>query len=53
LNRPKKLSAIEGQNEAEKELRPSGHRSVELHFGVCLQQNVYAGVGSAKKFTEW
>jgi hypothetical protein len=27
------------------ELRPLGHRSVELHFDVCLQQNVYAGWG--------
>jgi hypothetical protein len=28
-----------------KGLRPRGHRSVELHFDVCLQQNVYAGWG--------
>jgi hypothetical protein len=27
----------------EKELRPFGHRSVELHFTFCFQQNAYGG----------
>ena len=27
----------------EKGLRPFGHRSVELQFGVCFQQNAYGG----------
>jgi len=29
----------------EKQLRPIGHRSVELGFDLCLQQNVYPRVG--------
>ncbi|HTL17269.1 MAG TPA: hypothetical protein VL793_08530, partial [Patescibacteria group bacterium] len=29
----------------EKRLRPLGHRSVELHFGLCLQQKRLWGVG--------
>jgi hypothetical protein len=38
-----KLSAVGGLKNEERRLRPLGHRSVELHFGVCLQQNAYGG----------
>jgi hypothetical protein len=39
------LSAVGGLKNEEKRLRPLGHRSVELHFGLCLQQKRLWGVG--------
>ena len=38
-----KLTVIEHPKKREKGLRPVGHRSVECHFGLCLQQTVYGG----------
>jgi hypothetical protein len=38
-----KLNRIEALKNGEKELRPFGHRSVELEFDVCFQQSVYGG----------
>jgi hypothetical protein len=40
-----KLTAIEALKNAKKGLRPLGHRSVELRFDVCFQQNAYGGWG--------
>src|SRR5215472_11845929 len=40
-----KLSLIEALKNGKKALRPVGHRSVELGFGFCFQQNAYGGVG--------
>jgi hypothetical protein len=39
-----KMTSIRLAKTIEKRLRPSGHRSVELWFGFCFQQNVYPGV---------
>jgi len=36
---------------SEKGLRPLGHRSVELHFSFCFQQNVLGGWGRGLKDT--
>jgi hypothetical protein len=36
---------IQGQNKAKKGLRPVGHRSVEVGFGLCFQQKWYPRVG--------
>jgi len=38
-----KMTAIRQDKTSEKGLRPLGHRSVELHFGFCFQQNAYGG----------
>jgi len=40
-----KLIAIGSLKNVKKGLRPVGHRSVELHFGFCFQQNAYGGWG--------
>jgi hypothetical protein len=39
------MKVIRGRLNAKKQLRPSGHRSVELHFGLCLQQKCPKGGG--------
>jgi hypothetical protein len=38
-----KMTPIRLAKTTEKELRPLGDRSVELHFDVCFQQNAYGG----------
>jgi len=40
-----KMTPIRPGKTTEKGLRPSGDRSVELHFGFCFQQNVKGGWG--------
>src|SRR5262249_9676261 len=51
-SRQKKLNTIQGQNEAKRELRPVGHRSVELHSDVCLQQKRYPGWSRSEKLPD-
>jgi len=43
------MNAIRGRNEAEKGLRPFGHRPVEWHFGFCLQQKWPRGWGRGER----
>jgi len=38
-----KLSLIEALKNGKKGLRPFGHRSVEVRFDFCFQQNAYGG----------
>jgi hypothetical protein len=38
-----KLTAVGALRNKKKGLRPFGHRSVELGFGLCFQQSVYGG----------
>jgi hypothetical protein len=38
-----KMTPIRRAKTRKKELRPVGHRSVELRLGVCFQQNAYGG----------
>jgi hypothetical protein len=38
-----KLSRIEPLKNGKKGLRPFGHRTVELGFDFCFQQNAYGG----------
>jgi hypothetical protein len=40
-----KLTAIEALKNGKKGFRPLGHRSVELGFDLCFQQNAYRGWG--------
>jgi hypothetical protein len=40
-----KLSQIGPLKNRKNGFQPFGHRSVELHFDFCFQQNAYAGVG--------
>jgi len=46
-----KMTPIRQRKTSEKELRPLGHRSVELGFDFCFQQNVYGGWGRGLKDT--
>jgi hypothetical protein len=46
-----KMTPIRLAKTTEKELRPFGDRSVELHFDFCFQQNVYGGWGRGLKDT--
>jgi hypothetical protein len=39
------MTSIRLAKTIEKELRPLGDRSVELHFDFCFQQNAYGGWG--------
>src|SRR5450432_681851 len=41
--------AIGHAKQVERGLRPRGDRSVEWHFGLCLQQNLYGGWGLAER----
>jgi len=38
-----KMTPIQSRKTTEKKLRPLGHRSVELEFSICLQQNLMGG----------
>jgi hypothetical protein len=46
-----KLISIRYGKKTEKGLRPVGHRSVEVGFGLCIQQNGIAGVGVWLRYT--
>jgi hypothetical protein len=45
------MTPIRRAKTTEKGFRPFGHRSVELHFGFCFQQNAYGGWGRGLKDT--
>jgi hypothetical protein len=45
------MTPIQQGKTTERGVRLVGHRSVELHFGVCLQQNAYGGWGRGLKDT--
>jgi len=40
-----RLKRFEDGKKVANDIRPLGDRSVEWHFGVCLQQNAYGGWG--------
>ena len=46
-----KMTPIRQGKRTEKRLRLVGHRSVELHFDFCFQQNAYGGWGRGLKDT--